>query len=190
MTAGAVGGFVLAGGRSSRMGTDKALLRLQGETLLERAAQAVAFAAGSAVIVGDPLRYGAFRYPVIPDTIRDSGPLGGIEAALAFTDAEWNLIVACDMPGLSGVALAALVSEAGKTLDADVLIPDFDGSAQPLCALYHRRSLETIRQALRGDRRKIMDAIRPLRVIHVPVSDEEMFRNVNTPEDWSVCVSR
>ena len=69
-------------------------------------------------------------------------------------DAEWNLIVACDMPGLSGVALAALMSEAGKTLDADVLIPDCGGSAQPLCAVYHRRALATIRQALRGDRRK------------------------------------
>ncbi len=77
MKAGAYGGYVLAGGRSSRMGTDKAMLMLEGRTLLERAASAVESATGVAVIVGDPTQYGKFGYPVIPDHYVGSRTAGG-----------------------------------------------------------------------------------------------------------------
>ncbi len=182
---------MLAGGRSSRMGRDKALLLWNGETLLERIAQAVEQAAGSALIVGDSERYGGFGYRTLPDRIPDCGPLGGIVTALAHSVCPWNLTVACDMPGVNAKALASLVHRV-RCLHAevDVLMPYFDGRAQPLCALYHRRGLPVIEAALRSGSRKVLDAIAPLRVATYASNDEELFRNVNTPEEWSAFVSR
>src|SRR6058998_1400393 len=94
-------GFVLVGGRSSRMGRDKACLPLQGRTLLEHVAAAVAAAAGSVTLVGSPERYQNLGFRVIADSLPGCGPLGGIHTALGASPADWNLIVACDMPGIS-----------------------------------------------------------------------------------------
>ena len=190
MFAGAVGGFVLAGGKSSRMGSDKALLRLDGKTLLERVAQAVEEAVGSVVIVGNSGRYGGFGYGVIPDAVPDSGPLAGIQAALAESDTEWNLMVACDMPGVTADRLRCLVEEAQGCGDADVVMPYFEGCPQPLCAVYHRRARVAIEEALRSQRLKIMDALADLRVVRKAMDGEDLFRNVNTPAEWSAFVSR
>ena len=92
-------GFVLVGGNSTRMGRDKAQLPLHGRTLVEHIAGAVAEAAGSVTLIGAPERYPDLGIRMLPDSRPGAGPLGGICTALASTDAEWNLIVACDMPG-------------------------------------------------------------------------------------------
>src|SRR5579871_469780 len=105
-------GFVLAGGRSSRMGRDKALLSFQGVPLVARVAEMVAQAAGSAVVIGDPGKYGGLGYAVVPDRRQGLGPLAGIEAALDFSTADWNLVLACDMPDVSAAFLRALLETA------------------------------------------------------------------------------
>jgi molybdopterin-guanine dinucleotide biosynthesis protein A len=179
------GGYVLAGGRSSRMGTDKALLALGSLTLIERAAEAVMDAAGGVVVVGDPRRYARFGFTVIEDVYPGAGPLGGIHAALAHSPSDWNLVTACDMPGLEGVWLRRLVEETGRYPHAEVLIPQAGGRGQPLCAMYRRSCLAAIQEALERGRYKIMDALLPLAVVGIEMDGEARFRNVNTPEDWS-----
>jgi molybdopterin-guanine dinucleotide biosynthesis protein A len=93
-----VAGFVLAGGRSSRRGRDKALIPCGDHTLIGHIARVVERACGSVVLVGCPERYRALPYPAIEDALPEQGPLGGIQAALCASSAEWNLVVACDMP--------------------------------------------------------------------------------------------
>src|SRR5439155_2404727 len=129
-------GFVLVGGNSSRMGQDKARLPLHGKTLVEHVAAAVAEAAGSVTLVGAPERYQSLGFPIVPDDRPGAGPLAGIHAALGASRADWNLIVACDMPVLSAPFLKSLLA-AAESSGADCLIPSGpSGLPGPLCAVH------------------------------------------------------
>jgi molybdenum cofactor guanylyltransferase len=181
---------VLAGGRSSRMGCNKALLPYRGRPLVESVARAVERAAGSAVLVGNPGSYGSLTFPVTPDIYPGEGPLGGILTALqhadsSYTQTNWNLIVACDMPELSAEFLRGLLDEAERS-DADALVPcGPSGLLEPLCAVYHRRSRQRLYAAFAGGIRKVTAAFEGLRIAAWPVPELARFQNINTPEDWA-----
>jgi len=177
-------GFVLAGGRSSRMGRDKALLEWQGARLIGRVAEAVAAAAGGVALIGDPARYGALGYPVFPDIFSGCGPLAGIHAALSATPADWNLVVACDMPDVEAGLLRELLERA-EAGGQDCLLPAGEsGRPEPLCAVYHRRALPAIQRALENGVRKVLDALAGLRMEVHRTEGPGPFRNINTPEEW------
>jgi molybdopterin-guanine dinucleotide biosynthesis protein A len=163
------------------MGRDKALLPFRGASLVETVARAVREAAGSVVLVGrDPVG----GDPAIPDLYPAEGPLGGILTALHHTGADWNLVVACDMPKLTGPFLDRLF-HAAAAADADALIPRGpSGMPEPLCAVYHRRALQPLEEAFQAGQRKIAKALEGLRASAYPVAEVAWFQNVNTPEDW------
>jgi molybdopterin-guanine dinucleotide biosynthesis protein A len=176
---------VLVGGRSSRMGRDKALLPYRGGVLAEFVARAVKLAAGSAVLVGSPSRIAHLGYPVLRDIYPGEGPLGGILSVLEHNAAEWNLIVACDMPEISAGFLSGLL-DAAEHEDADALIPAGpSGLLEPLCGVYHRRSREALYRAFAAGIRKVTAAFPGLRIAVFPVPELTPFQNVNTPEDWA-----
>ncbi len=173
-------GYVLVGGRSSRMGRDKAFLPFRGGVLAGAVARAVAEAAGSAVLVGNPAI--GIGYPAIPDLYPGEGPLGGILTALRHTSADWNAIVACDLPDLGAALLRELLREARRR-DAGVLMAaGRSGQAEPLCAVYHRRVLAALEEAFGRGIRKITEAAR--NEMQVAAVECELH-NVNTPEDWA-----
>lgn len=181
---------MLVGGRSSRMGRDKALLPYQGGLLAQSVAQTVTLAAGSAILVGDPGLYGTLGYPVIPDIYPGEGPLGGILSALRNTPAEWNLVTACDMPGLAAEFLCALLN-AAETSGADVLIPEGPaGLMEPLCAVYHQRSRQPLSQAFAAGIRKVTAAFEGIPIATLSVAELTHFQNVNTPEDWAAYAAK
>ena len=178
-------GFVLAGGRSSRMGRDKALLPFKGRTLVEHIAAAVSLVTGDVSLVAGPGRYHNLGYPVVADVFPACGPLSGIHAALTASRAEWNLIVACDMPEVTAEFLELLLVRA-ESGDADAVLPSgVSGRPEPLCAAYRRRSVEPIASALTQGIRKVTDALGGLDIDiwHVPHS--RFFHNLNTVEDWT-----
>ena len=178
-------GYVLVGGRSSRMGRDKALLPYHGGVLAEFVARAVKLAAGSAVLVGNARRYGCVDYPTLPDLYPGEGPLGGILSALRNSTADWTLIVACNMPKVSAEFLTGLLDAAART-DADVLVPAGpSGRLEPLCAVYHRRSRELLDRAFAAGIRKVTAAFTGLQIAVFAVPELTPFQNVNTPEDWA-----
>src|SRR5690349_1942483 len=94
-------GFVLAGGKSSRMGCNKALLPFRGRTLVEHIASEVSTVTHTVALIGDRALYIILGYPVIEDVFPGRGPLSGIHAALRASGAEWSLVVACDMPEMT-----------------------------------------------------------------------------------------
>jgi len=175
---------VLVGGRSRRMGFDKASLTLEGRPLAVRVASAVNRVCGSVTLVGDPEKYRTLGLRVVPDKFPGAGPLAGIEAALRLTTSEWNLIAACDMPALNTSVFEELFRTAVTEEGADCALPQYpDGRVEPLSAVYHRRCHPVIRAALEADIRKITDALRPLAIRYLRVASEAPFANLNTPEE-------
>lgn len=174
------------GGASSRMGRDKALLPYRGAPLAVYVARAVRKAAGSATLVGDPARYAHLGVPAIPDAMPGCGPLAGIYTALLHSAAEWNLVVACDMPAVTAPLLAALLEEAERAA-ADCLIPAGPGGRlEPLCAVYHRRAAAPIGAALTRGMRKVREGIAGLDAAIRPWAGDGGFQNCNTPGEWAV----
>jgi len=177
--------YVLAGGNSSRMGRDKALLPYNGKTLLEVVHGRLASLFGAATVVGPPERYASLNLPIIPDLHPGCGPLSGIEAALTHCETEWALVVACDMPTLRNEMLIEIARMAGSEQIAKIVMPQSpDGRAEPLCAAYHRSILPIIRKSLKKHVYKVTDAIRdiPQNTPKSPIFSD--FSNLNTPADW------
>jgi molybdopterin-guanine dinucleotide biosynthesis protein A len=178
-------GYVLVGGNSSRMGRDKALLPSHGRTLAELVAGIVSAAAGPTALVGGARRIASAEFAFIPDLYPGEGPLGGILTALESSTADWNLIVACDMPGLQVDFLRSLLDAAGHC-EADALVPvGPNGRLEPLCAVYHRNSRQGLSTAFARGVRKIAAALEEVRRVTWTVSEVSCFQNVNTPEDWA-----
>ncbi len=177
-------GYVLAGGRSLRMGRDKALLDLNGATLIERIASQVQRVAGNATIIAPAGRYGDLRFPVICDAVEPCGPLGGVFTALSITGARWNLMVACDMPSLT-VELLEDLFRAAEESDVDAVVPESAGGLDPLCAVYHRSCLEKAAAAIDRKIFKMHDFVSTLRFRRWPVPDPAPLENVNTPDEWN-----
>jgi molybdopterin-guanine dinucleotide biosynthesis protein A len=178
-------GFVLTGGRSSRMGRDKALLPIEGSLMVERTAEVVCAAAGSVTLIGAPGRYARLGLPVLSDLVEDGpgGPIFGLHTALKTTCADWNLLVACDMPGLTAGFLSDLLA-AAKQLGCDCLVPKTDSGLHPLCAVYHRRTARTVEFAVQHKRFKMHDLLKSFGAVSWPVADASLLENVNTPLEW------
>lgn len=167
------------------MGRDKAFLVFRGQLLLQVVADAVKTAAGNVSLVGRSSRLAALGMPVLDDTVEGRGPLGGIHTVLRATSAEWNLVLACDMPRIEASFLSALLDGAVSQQADAVLAQNPQGLPEPLCAVYRRTCLPTVEQALAQGRLKVTDALAGLRVCFMPVTDPSWLMNVNTPEDWA-----
>jgi len=178
-------GFVLVGGASSRMGRDKALLPYEGTVLAERIAREVEAVAGAVILVGPPERYQHLGRRVVPDLRPGNGPLGGVEAALTASAADWNLIVACDMPRVTAALLGELMERAERSA-ADCLVPfSAPGRPEALCAVYHRRCLRAVTAALDANLRKVSDWLAMLRVARWTPPTAGWSENLNTGKQWA-----
>jgi molybdopterin-guanine dinucleotide biosynthesis protein A len=186
---GELAAFVLAGGKSSRMGADKIFLKLGGRTLLDRTLAIAKSVTHDVLIVGGQTKLAGLAN-VIEDLYPNCGPLGGIHAALTNSTAELNLMLAVDLPFLERRFLEYLLSAARQS-NATVTVPRADGGFQSLCAIYRRPFAELAECALRTGNNKIDRLFVPadtrvLEEYELKRSgfSPEMFRNVNTPEDW------
>jgi molybdenum cofactor guanylyltransferase len=181
--------FILAGGKSSRMGADKAFLELGGRTLLARALQVAETVAQRISIVGDRTKLEALG-AVVDDIYPACGPLGGIHAALLSTMTEFNLILAVDLPFAGPEFLKYLLSEAVHT-NAMVTVPRVAGFFQPLCAVYRKGFAAVAERSLQAGKNKIDPLFRDVNT-RVIEEDEltgagfttQIFRNPNTPVEW------
>jgi molybdenum cofactor guanylyltransferase len=184
-----IAAFILAGGKSTRMGADKAFVEFDGRTLLARALLLAHSVTADAWVVGSHEKFADYA-PVVEDIFRDCGPLGGIQAALRASSTELNLILPVDMPFVSQEFLEYLISQARDAPEAVVVVPLAGGCCQPLCAVYRLPFAQVAENSLQAGQYRIdrlFDQVRT-RVI----GPEELagagfspaiFRNLNTPGD-------
>jgi len=190
-----VGGYVLAGGGSTRFGRDKALVELGGLPMLGRMIALLENVAGNVKVVGAPEKYAQFEREMVSDRWPGEGPLGGIISALedsgkSAAHSEWNLIVSCDMPFLTREWMEFLVGRAAVS-KAQVVVPHSAHGPEPLCACWRTDAVETLRSAFERGVRKVTEGIALLRseVLDESAwkrfdSAERLFWNMNTAADF------
>ncbi len=192
--------FVLAGGKSSRMGRDKAFIELAGQTLLERALDTAASLTKSVRIVGmNPqlARFAAERgIPLVEDRFAERGPLAGIQAALRSSRTDLNFILAVDVPFVTS-ACAQFLIEAAAANQALATVPNAAGGIHPASAVYRRAFGGHALLALAAGRNKIGALLDQLPVVYVSEAEllragfaPDVFDNLNTPEDLERAAAR
>lgn len=177
--------FILAGGRSRRMGADKALLVYRGRPLAAYVAARAAEAAGRAFLVGPASLCGGLGFPCLPERFPGLGPLSGLDAALRSGLAQWCLLLACDMPGADPASLRLLLDCARASgLDAAVTVSP-GGRLEPLCAVYHARLAPLVEQRLRDRRLAVHGLLASIRWAPFPAPHPRFAANINTPAEWA-----
>jgi molybdopterin-guanine dinucleotide biosynthesis protein A len=184
---GRIGGLVLAGGLSRRLGRDKALLEIEGRTMLRRSVELLAQLCGQVRVSGrDPAPFG-LDLDWFPDDIPGIGPIGGIITALR-RYGEPCLAMSCDLPLIDEATLRRLV-EARRHRSGDAVMTTFlhpeSGYIQALVAIYEPEALPVLLQAVKRGVLKLSQAVPPDRRCHIPVSQSESaaFFNLNYPAD-------
>lgn len=191
----AVTGVVLAGGRSSRMGANKALLEVGGVRLIDGAVATLrAIFPEVLLIANDPEPYVSLGLPIFPDLLPGKGPLGGLYTAVSAARHPWAFCLACDMPFANPTLIRYLASLAEGF---DVVVPRTPEGVQPLHALYGKTCLPAMRRHLDEDRLKIDQVYDGLRVRYVEEDemrphDPELLSlwNLNTREDLAQARAR
>jgi molybdopterin-guanine dinucleotide biosynthesis protein A len=182
-------GVILAGGKSSRMGQNKALMSLGGVRLIDRVVGVLCEVFSSLLMVpNSPEVYADLRLPMVGDVLPDKGSLGGIYSAVYHAPTPYCFVVACDMPFLQAAVIHYLVDQLA---DYDVVIPDIHGEMQPLHAIYSKACLPPIRRCLEANRLRIVSFLPEVRVRAVPTAaiqpldpDLLAFQNLNTLEEF------
>ena len=182
---------IQAGGKSSRMGTDKVFLPFKGQTLLERVTGRLASLTDDLLIISNQAdKLNQLQYPAYPDLISGCGPLGGLYTGLVYARYPAVVMVACDMPFANPALLA---KEAGllDELNVDVVIPAPGGKTEPLHAAYRKETcLPVIEEGLINGMRRLIEWHSQVRVYQL--SEEEIqtydphglaFLNINTPQE-------
>lgn len=186
--------FILAGGQSRRMGTDKSQLRIQNETFVERIAATLSEITPAITLVNPHEEHP--RLQSVRDVYPNWGALGGLHAALAACESEWAMVVACDLPFVTAELFKHL---AALRTNHDAVVPmQPDGRPQPLAALYRivpcrQRAAELIESG----RRRPLDLLELVNTHWVPFNElrnldqaEKFFVNINTPDDYDAVTMR
>jgi molybdopterin-guanine dinucleotide biosynthesis protein A len=191
----AITGVILAGGKSSRMGQNKALMSLGGDRLIDRVVHVLrGIFAELLLVTNRPELYADLGVPMVSDVFPEKGSLGGIYSAVYHAPAPCCFVVACDMPFLQATVMRYLIDQMA---DHDVVIPDVHGEMQPLHAVYSKACLAPMRRRLDANRLKIIDFLPEVRVRVVTTGemtpfDPELrtFQNLNTPAEFHAAEQR
>lgn len=182
-----IGCLILAGGKSRRMGRDKAFLEIGSISILERQMEILSIFSERMVSVGaSGIDTGSFK--AIYDDYAGCGPLSGIHKALITTEKDALFIVACDMPFISAELIHALARSWSKEHCDALICRDSSGKDHPLCGIYSRRIAESIKENLDSGSYRVMDALMKTSYRSISLStlgfDDTALMNINTVEDY------
>jgi molybdopterin-guanine dinucleotide biosynthesis protein A len=175
-------GILLCGGKSLRMGTDKALLELKDMPMALYPLKILKNWCSEILISANDNRLDFLGHSVVHDEILNIGPMGGLFSCLTKSAHDWNIVVACDMPLITGTMLSRMI-DAAK--DCQAVVPIVNNRPEPLYALYHRTILPEMKLSIGKENYSIQKFLSQLNVCYIePASDEvEEFFNINTPAE-------
>jgi len=182
---------IIAGGKSSRMGTNKALQEIGGQAIIERiiARTANLGQAATLMITNQPDEYAQLGLPMHADVIADKGSLGGIYSSLKHSTTPHTLVTACDMPFIAPELLRYMLSLLADT-SYDVVVPRVETYPQGLHAIYSQQCIEPIHERLLANRLKVIGFYDAVSVRYLDEAeyqpydpDGTAFMNVNTPDE-------
>lgn len=178
-------GLLLAGGNSSRMGKNKALLKIGDKLIIERSLEVIEGIFGEVLVSArDDKAYQSFDFRVIEDVFPGKGPLSGIYSGMQAAKFDYVFVTACDMPRLNPKAIMML---AENMEDFDIVVPQVSGKLHPLHAFYNKRIQKTVLNNLKEDRLKLKDLINECKTKVVQFEDyADSLININTPEELMV----
>jgi molybdenum cofactor guanylyltransferase len=180
---------ILAGGKSSRMGTDKSFALFDNKTIFQHVLSSIReLDLPTILVTNSPDKYAAYNTPMVQDIFPDHGSLGGLYTAIHTSETGFTLCVACDMPFLNVSLLRYLLSRC--TEDWDVIVPRIAGRSETMHAVYRKTCLDSIKAQLAEGRLKASGFFDQVRVRYLDEDvirqfdpDLRSFMNVNTPDD-------
>lgn len=183
-------GVILAGGKSSRMGTNKALLKINNKVVIEIIAEELHLVSdGIVVVTNEPDDYRFLNLPLISDRYPSKGPLAGIETALYHFEADQYIISACDMPFINHQIYHFLLD---RLEDYDAVVPEYDHQLHPLSGVYRRNALSFIQKQIDQNDLKVKSFFEHLNVNFVRKFNgfdknllQKHFFNMNNPEQYN-----
>jgi molybdopterin-guanine dinucleotide biosynthesis protein A len=178
-------GIILAGGKSSRMGSDKGLVSFNGSPLVTYSIKLLSHFCKEILISANNDAYQQFGFPVIKDEYPDKGPAGGLYSGLKAATNDWSIVVSCDVPFLSEELISYLIT--GMNNEVGV-VPFYENKAEPLIALYHKSFQNILASNIQANHLKMQSIIRSsaIKLLEVkPVLSRfpEIFTNINFQED-------
>lgn len=190
-----IGCIILAGGKSSRMGEDKALLEYEGKYFIEKIAEELSFFDEKIIARGNNsalTKVTDSSWKVIPDIYPEHGPMGGLHAALKECESEVMFVVTCDMPLITRELVKQICNEMHEqqrimddNIDALIAVTH-DGKYHPLCGIYKKELQQLMEEHLKQDNNRMMSILKNCRVKYLEL-DEEVSRqliNVNTVDEY------
>ena len=177
-----IGAIILAGGLSSRMGTEKGLVRLNGKPMILAVIEAAKKISADIILVANKAEYNQFGYPVFKDDFQEKGPLGGIYTGLKNSAHDYNLVLSCDIPFISTEVLKR-ISDYDPAFD--ISVAGHQGKIHPLVGIYSKACLPVMEEHIRKDQLKVTGIFEKLKSQIIPFSDDDAgnFRNINSQAD-------
>ncbi len=176
-------GIILAGGKSSRMGSEKGLLLLNGIPFIEHINNALQPLIDELIIVSNNPEYDKFQGTRVQDIIPNSGPIAGLHAGLSYSNTENNLVLSCDVPYVTTNLLQRLLLQ--EKDDHDLIMFADRQQTIPLIAMYKKRCVSKCKQFLDQNEKRLRKLISELNTKTITILEKEylLVSNINTPED-------
>jgi molybdopterin-guanine dinucleotide biosynthesis protein A len=175
--------FILCGGKSSRMQSEKGLVLFQNKPFIEHIIKAVLPITQNIKLITNNKEYDYLKYQKIPDIVTDKGPLGGIYTALTNSETDFNLILSCDIPLISTELLSELISKHNE--EAEITVFASESRMHPLIGIYSKKVLPVIKSAIDNDDLKMMNLIAkiPHQIIKIEESENFHLTNINSVDE-------
>ncbi len=171
--------YILCGGKSSRMTTEKGLVKLQENTFIDRIISVLESNNMLVKLITENENYSEIGYEILPDIYKNKGPLAGIHSALADSKKESILVLSCDIPLFNSQTLTALHSNAVP--EKEVVYATANGKDHPLVGFYKKSLLKKLENALDNNDLKVMNFVKEQNFQKIEIDDARSLSNINTP---------